>query len=438
MTATMDSVVSMLQKNGAVRCYAKLLSPNDNSKNQIYLGGNFSALNILPHERISEDSTSMAGSVRYRVKAHVNFFWVDQNGKCHAPAATLILYPKYPEIRLSGFLKNCERAPSALMSSRAFGRVLIFGVTNAGEVLAYAAEGNSAVAKGLTGGRTLNQIGVFLELQFSSGSDNREQLLKMLRVIHEKRWLMSQKLSRHGVREGYSARNGGGYTLEAELGISPNGFSEPDYLGWEIKQFGVRDFTNFRAKTPVTLFTPEPTGGVYKDHGFEEFMSRYGYADQSGIPNRLNFGGIYGCGRKQNELTGLRMLINGFDAKANTILSMQGSIMLLDSEDTIAAKWQFVDLIAHWNLKHAKAAFVPSLFRTPPPEYCFGARVTLCEGTDFLKFLKAVSSGLIYLDPALKLEQQPGGKPTSKKRNQFRIKHKSLNEIYFGTEIVDL
>jgi hypothetical protein len=38
------------------------------------------------------------------------------------------------------------------------------------------------------------------------------------------------------------APNCGGYTLEAELGITPNGYSEPDFLGWEVKQFGVANF----------------------------------------------------------------------------------------------------------------------------------------------------------------------------------------------------
>ncbi|MEO0062747.1 MAG: hypothetical protein RLZZ08_1307, partial [Pseudomonadota bacterium] len=32
------------------------------------------------------------------------------------------------------------------------------------------------------------------------------------------------------------------YTLEAELGITPNGIAEPDFQGWEVKQYGVRDF----------------------------------------------------------------------------------------------------------------------------------------------------------------------------------------------------
>ncbi len=30
--------------------------------------------------------------------------------------------------------------------------------------------------------------------------------------------------------------------LEAELGVTPNGYSEPDFMGWEIKQFGVKKF----------------------------------------------------------------------------------------------------------------------------------------------------------------------------------------------------
>lgn len=62
---------------GAMRLYAKTLTANDNSKNQVYLGGDFSALNILPHQEILTDSDSKAGSKRDRAKAKVSFFWVD-------------------------------------------------------------------------------------------------------------------------------------------------------------------------------------------------------------------------------------------------------------------------------------------------------------------------------------------------------------------------
>ena len=95
-----------------------------------------------------------------------------------------------------------------------------------------------------------------------------------------------------GVPEPCSARNGGGYTLEAELGISPNGYAEPDFMGWEVKQYGVRDFERYTAKRPVTLMTPEPTGGVYRDEGVEVFLHRFGYPDKAGKAGRINFGGV--------------------------------------------------------------------------------------------------------------------------------------------------
>ena len=53
-------------------------------------------------------------------------------------------------------------------------------------------------------------------------------------------------------------------TLEAELGITPNGYAEPDFMGWEVKQYGVTDFIAIRPRSPVTLMTPEPTGGIYR------------------------------------------------------------------------------------------------------------------------------------------------------------------------------
>ena len=94
-----------MRHHGATRIYAKNLAPNDNSKNQVYLGGDFSALNIIPHGEIYSDDTAVAGAVRDRAKAKVNFFWVDEAGRHHAPDAGLILYPKYPEVRMSNLGK---------------------------------------------------------------------------------------------------------------------------------------------------------------------------------------------------------------------------------------------------------------------------------------------------------------------------------------------
>lgn len=123
-----DPVVRILDQmaaHGATRFYAKQLAPNDNSKNQVYLGGGFGALNIIPHGEIEEDGSQVAGSVRDRAKAPVDFWWMDEQGIAPAPDAQLILYPKYPEVRMSGFLRGAARPPAPLMRSRDEGRVLL-------------------------------------------------------------------------------------------------------------------------------------------------------------------------------------------------------------------------------------------------------------------------------------------------------------------------
>ena len=60
-----------MASHGAVRFYAKRLAPNDNSKNQVYLGGGFGALNVIPHGEIEDDGSILAGSVRDRLTQHL-------------------------------------------------------------------------------------------------------------------------------------------------------------------------------------------------------------------------------------------------------------------------------------------------------------------------------------------------------------------------------
>jgi hypothetical protein len=255
-------------------------------------------------------------------------------------------------------------------------------------------------------------------------------LLDALRRIHAKGWVPSQKMGKNGVAAPYNARNGGGYTLEAELGISPNGYAEPDYLGWEVKQYGVRDFVKYLAKSPVTLMTPEPTGGLYRDDGVEAFLRRYGYPDKSGKEGRINFGGVYASGRDFHADTGLKLVLEGFDPDKGQITNVDGKIALIDREDVVAASWGFKGVIGHWNRKHAKAVYVPSLMRVPPPEYSYGSRVELCEGTDVLLLLQALASGAVYYDPGIKMEKADTPAPVTKRRSQFRVKHNGLFGLY--------
>ncbi len=436
MIGTLDHLIDLMKMQGAVQIYAKRLAPNDNSKNQIYLGGDFSALNVLPHGEIYIDADSVGNSKRDRAKASLQFYWLDENAQFHAPNASLILYPKYPEVRMSGFLKGCPEAPSRLMASREEGRILFLGITARGDILGHATDYAHAISSEFSA-RLWPKEGVFQEVPIAGDhqTDTKTALIAKLRGIYEQCWVASQKLSKNQGLQHYAARNGGGFTLEALLGVVANSKADPDFLGWEIKQYGVADFVKFAPKSPVTLFTPEPN---YVGLNASGFVRKFGYIDKSGKPDRLNFGGVYSIGKNAHPDTGLSIALTGFDAQSGKITDIEGGLHLVDQTGQVAAEWKFTSLIDHWNRKHAKAAYVPSLFRTPPPEYAFGSRITLCERTDFILFLKAFSDGYVYYDPALKLENANDQKPVAKARSQFRIKHSQIASVYHSHEIIDL
>ena len=162
-----------------------------------------------------------------------------------------------------------------------------------------------------------------------------QHFCRVLCGISRKGWIDSVKLDATGAKAPYMARNGGGYTLEAELGISPNSYSEPDYLGWEVKQYEVADFVKLQAKSPVTLMTPEPTGGIYQEDGVEHFLRRFGYADKSGVTDRINFGGIYTNGSGFHNDTKLAMRLSGYDNTAHKILDMNGGVLFVDDVERL-------------------------------------------------------------------------------------------------------
>lgn len=440
MINTLGNLVQLMGDNKPVRFYAKRLAPNDNSKNQVYLGGGFTALNIIPHGNVHADASDKAGSVRDRAKAQVNFSWVDETGNHIAPNAQLILYPKYPEVRMSGFLQGCRKAPSAVMRSRALGRVLFLGILPDRSVVGFAVFAEHPLARELDTLKGVEEVGVFLNLSsvVTGDSDTKGQLLLALRRVHEKNWIGSQKIGPEGIPVSYSAPNGGGYTLEAELGISPNGYAEPDYLGWEVKQFGVTNFETYRARSPVTLMTPEPTDGEYKNEGVAEFLRRYGYPDTNGVQDRINFGGVYRVGQEFHGSTGLALVLRGFDAESGKITDMDGGIHLISKSDNVAAEWGYSEIMDHWNRKHAQAVYVPSMSRKPPPEYFFGGRITLCEQTDFLFFLSALASGKLYYDPGIKMEEASSKTPKIKRRSQFRIRQQDISCLYGSSENIEL
>ena len=432
---TLDNLGRLFKEAGCRNLYAKVLAKNDNSKQQIYFGPGFSALSLFPNRGVRPEEKP--GNLTF--KAQVSFSWLGHDGHlARAPGAQLILYPQYPEVRFSGFLRGCKNSPNQLLTSREHGRILFLGVTRDESVIGFVAPAGSDLANEFISKYPLPDTGVFSEIPLPVATGNRDArsgLLSELLRIHQLGWIDSKRLGGDGGILPCKSSNCGGYTLEAELGVIPNGRSEPDFLGFEVKQTAVPSFERLESGI-ITLMTPEPTGGLYQDAGTKVFLRKYGYADKKGRENRINFGGNFKVGSR-NETTGLTMHLLGYSG--GKIHDKNGVVALVADDGEIAASWNFQGMMEHWARKHAHAAYVPSMLRKAPiQQYRYSRTIRLASQPDFLLVLRALEKGVIYYDPGIKLENATAQRSRLKKRSQFRIKSKDLGEIYGLCENVDV
>lgn len=448
-SVSLGGVRKLFVDAGAERLYMKILSPNDNSKNQPYLGGDFSSLNILPTGELAESDSASTGSRngagRKKLTAPLNFTWIAADGSLHpAPRAQLILYPQYPEVRLSGFLAGSTVALSDWMQpnkrGRTPGRVLLLGVTGDARVLGYLAVPGTELQRQLFELRDNRGIGVFQEVgldNFGRANAAREMLLQELGRIHRLGWIPGKRLKRGGPCVECNNPNCGGYTLEAELGIFPNGDAAPDFHGWEVKQFAGESFERGKSHS-LTLMTPEPSGGMYAEEGVIPFLRRYGYDDMKGRADRVNFGGVHVLS-VPHARTGLTLQLAGLTDKKGGF-DVGGGLQLVDDAGRLAAVWHFSKLLEHWKRKHAQAAFIPCVTQKTSTgrAYRFGGAVSLGVGTDFGLFLQGLLNSTVYYDPGIKMERASSDSPTTKRRNQFRIKVKALPELYHRFSQIEL
>lgn len=428
MSLSLPQLLDVFRGAGATRVVAKPLAENDNSKQQIYLGGSFQALEVLPFNDIVPDKTLS----RPNFKAKLSLAWITPTGNFEpAEHAQLILYPDYPEIRLSGFLKGCAAAPSAHMKpipkegrrpkNSWDGRVLFFGITDTGRLLAALSVEHSEASKQfdeqVRAGK-LEKTGVLYSLRFEGVIDTRRSLLDALGDIKQRGWVPSVRMTPNGEIKPYQAKNGGGYTLEAMLNIKPNSRAEPDYLGWEVKAYGT---------DRVTLMTPEPDAGYYGEHGVEAFLRKYGYRRED---DTIYFTGTHRVGQRHQK-TGQMLSLEGFDPVKAKIVDVTGGITMQDQRGDIAAVWTYRDLIAHWSRKHANAAYVPyERHDEPEIEYRYLSPALLGVGTDFILYLQAMYAGKVVYDPAPKLTDASTSHSRVKARSQFRISVKQLQVLY--------
>lgn len=426
-------------KLGVTKALFKMLSENDNSKQQIYLGGSFDVLQQLPFGEIIE----YPDNSRPNFKAPMVFYWINEDLKySQAPDTKLILYPKYPEVRLSGFLSKCPTAPSSDMqpipkesrgtSNAKDGRVLIFGIAPDKKVYGYLATKNSALSKDIENAlynsipEQERKLLCDFPLESNSVADKKSLIIKLRKLV-EKDWTPSVRLNSQGILTPYNASNGGGYTMEAHFGIIPNGEAAPDYKGWELKA---------HSGTTITLMTPEPDRGFYHDVGAKEFAIKYGHLTKD---NERYFTGPFYLNKpcKQSEL---RLILTGFNETTGKIEDISGGIQLIDQNENPVAIWSFSGLLTHWCTKHQHACYVryDSKKENEQRFYKYRPLVYLGEGTEFPKFLNAMVQNLIKYDPGIKVTYDENGKSKGKARSQFRIGLTKLSNLYDNLNKIEI
>lgn len=442
----LDRLIEMYHDLKCSVLYVKELSPNDNSKNQIYFGGDFSVLNIIPFKEIIKDSSGERKTETFKSK--LDFFWLGDTGELfQAPNAQLILYPDYPEVRFSGFLLGCKQSPKEKISSRLEGRLLFLGIDADGKVIGYVSLADSATNREYHSRKGEEKTGVFNILTIKSKretDDSRLQLINELQKIHRKGWIESARLDKNGTIVPCNSRNCGGYTLEAELGIRANSKSEPDFLGWEVKSYGVKTF-NRLGSAKLTLMDHSPDGGYFYEKGADAFIQKYGYADRSGIANRKNFGGVHKIGFRQ-KTTGLYMHVSDYDLQLHKVKSASLSVSLIDNNDKVAASWSYKSILEHWIKKHSRACYIPSIQRdishgiSSNKQYQYGNMLLLGIQTDVNYFLRELALGNVYYDPGFKLENigSSVSRQAAKVRSLFRINVAKIPALYKKSETINL
>jgi len=205
--ATLGQISQKMQDLGATRILLKPLSNNDNSKQQIYFGGNFEVLQDFPLGEIRADGESSKGPI---FKAPLKLFWITPEGETEEAAGSqIILYPKYPEIRLSGFLRGCSLAPSKIMkpptaderelyASRKRGMIL--GLTE-DKVFVYTGSWDEEISQEIQEYSEQNQdrqvLSVFYEY-YSCLADSQDLLIGKLKDIYFKGPIRSRRLDKDG------------------------------------------------------------------------------------------------------------------------------------------------------------------------------------------------------------------------------------------------
>jgi hypothetical protein len=439
---TLDQLRQRFSREGVRTAYVKHLSAKqDNSKNQIYLGSGLDGVtNLFPatiHARAVSESLAKrkSQSGQPKLEARLDFAWLDVDGQRHeAPHTRIIDYFQYPEVRLSGFLRHSNNAPRSLRREEQaeYGRrILILGTAADGKVVGVVlTERDDPLVQNFPDLPLAHRGGVLrvLTLDGATNVPPEEQLRQEIANIVQQGW-HSGRINRGGAVEAFTGSQGGGYTLEALLGVAANGKKAPDKHGFEIKGF---------SGSRISLMTPTPDGGFQGDHSFREFMERWGRAGDKDDGSR-RFTGLHKAG-KVNERTGLELRVVGFDREQDAFGDPAAVRVELyhGASHQVAASWSLDKLANCWNAKHANALYIAFDRRAGPNgyEYRYASKWLVGRGTDVWRLLRAIDRGVIFYDPADTIYAD--GK--AKVRSQWRINASDLPtamaSLYGSSDIV--
>lgn len=456
-------VVEALKKHNCSLALIKKLSKNNNDKNQIYFHHDASILNSVFDMTFEEGEASTSTTKRSSSPGKTipqavfnNFYWLNHDGSLErAKNCKAITYHQYPETRLSGFQTENREMPRSMTvdytkRTDSLPRYLIIGATPTGHAVAMMLVNPQAhfVEEFLKlGGYQGSKICKYLAIE-NSKIDFTSKLKQLLSDKVANRSLKGCRFDKHGTTLPFVSTQVHGYTLEHACGIKPNSDHDGDIYGIELKCF---------RSNKLSLITTEADGGLYNE-SFSDFMKFYGYL--KGEDYRLT--GVHRA-NTMNPKTELTLKIICYPVSKgqkeiekklyNPSLSfakqMNGmSIILEDKETNVAASWSIEHLMNRWGAKHNEVVYVPAKVVENEVEreieegylkrVIFENEVLWCFRSTVENLIKAIHSGIIFLDPAPKYNED--NPKINKRRTQWRLNniYKAASTLYEKSEIVEL
>lgn len=405
----------------------------DNDKNQIYFGSgdSKSIFNLLPCRiRSGKKSESKfkknSSKGKPKIEALFDFYWIDRETKIHkAPDAKLIYYFQYPEVRFSGFIKNCSNPPDCLRRKKQhiYGqRILVFGIDKHYRVIGIVlTEKEHPVVKQFPKLDKHCSANIFFshlipKIKFHKKIPSESLLDELKKIV--KVWHKSQTLKKN--IDGpipFRGNQGAGYTLEALLGIERNSSKNPDYLGIEVKSFS--------KEGKISLMTPTADLGDESKLSFRDFMKKYGREGKK-TDGSLRFTGSHKVGKKNNS-TGLIMEVKGYDIEKDLFIGKDSDILVglfQSSKNRLVSGWSLKKLFDNWIKKHAEAFYVEYEKKEILPknndhdyEYLFTGKIIYGMGTSINNYFKGICEGIVIYDPAHAIYSDN----STKQRPQWRV-----------------